>query len=358
MKTLVVSDLHIGAGHGRAALDDDAVVATLASAFAAADRVVLLGDVIEMRQRPVRDALAAASRVLPRLVEGMGGDSEVVVLAGNHDHQLFGGWLTRRGAASQPPPLGLENAADWLPAEPLARVADLLAGGGARVRAAYPGVWLRDDVYATHGHYLDPHTTAPGLERLGAGAMARLLRIRLSGLGSVDEYERILSPIYAWMLAICERGGPELDAADGGTSSRILRQIREGGVRGNALRFGVNAAAWILGRAGLGELSGELSPEALRRTELRALATAMANLGVDADYVIFGHTHHAGPFAHDDVGEWRTARGAQLINSGCWVREGGAFLDRAAAATSPYRAGFAVELYDEGPPRLVNLLDR
>ena len=27
------------------------------------------------------------------------------------------------------------------------------------VRAAYPGVWLRDDVYATHGHYGDRHTT-------------------------------------------------------------------------------------------------------------------------------------------------------------------------------------------------------
>ena len=70
MRTLVVSDLHIGAGHGRAALDDDAVVNTLAQAAAGADRLILLGDVIEMRQRPVRDALAAASRVLPRVVAG------------------------------------------------------------------------------------------------------------------------------------------------------------------------------------------------------------------------------------------------------------------------------------------------
>ncbi len=84
----------------------------------------------------------------------------------------------------------------------------------------------------------------------------------------------------------------------------------------------------------------------------------MANLGVEADYMIFGHTHHAGPFEHDDPAEWQTPRGAWLINSGCWVREGGAFLDPAVAATSPYRAGFAVEVDKWGPPRLVNLLER
>ena len=66
----------------------------------------------------------------------------------------------------------------------------------------------------------------------------------------------------------------------------------------------------------------------------------MANLGVDAPYLIFGHTHHAGPFAHDDATEWRTPGGAELINSGCWVQEGAAASSIAAvAATSPYRAG-------------------
>ena len=35
----------------------------------------------------------------------------------------------------------------------------------ARVRFAYPGLWLREDVYATHGHYLDCHLTVPTVER-------------------------------------------------------------------------------------------------------------------------------------------------------------------------------------------------
>ena len=45
----------------------------------------------------------------------------------------------------------------------------------ASVRVAYPGVWVREDVYATHGHYLDCHLTVPTLERLSLGAMSRVL---------------------------------------------------------------------------------------------------------------------------------------------------------------------------------------
>ena len=48
-------------------------------------------------------------------------------------------------------------------------------GAPARVRVAYPGLWVREDVYAMHGHYLDCHLTVPTLERLSVGAMSRLL---------------------------------------------------------------------------------------------------------------------------------------------------------------------------------------
>ncbi len=88
MQTLVISDLHIGAGHGRAALDDPDVVRILSEKVSQAQRLVLLGDVIELRQGPIQDALAAASRILPQLVTGLGEGREVVLLMGNHDHQL------------------------------------------------------------------------------------------------------------------------------------------------------------------------------------------------------------------------------------------------------------------------------
>ncbi len=49
-------------------------------------------------------------------------------------------------------------------------------GRSGATSAAYPGLWVREDVYATHGHYLDCHLTIPTLERLGIGAMGRVMR--------------------------------------------------------------------------------------------------------------------------------------------------------------------------------------
>ena len=41
----------------------------------------------------------------------------------------------------------------------LARIAEWT--GPARVLAAYPGLWLSPDVYATHGHDPDRHRPSP-----------------------------------------------------------------------------------------------------------------------------------------------------------------------------------------------------
>ena len=141
-------------------------------------------------------------------------------------------------------------------------------------------------------------------------------------------------------------------------SSKVLRILNAGGFKGRALQLGVSALAKALQLGGLGELSGKLAGAALHQTENRGFATAMSNLGVSATYLIFGHTHRAGPFADDSHADWVAPTGARLINSGCWVNESGAFMDPAEAAVSAYRAGFAVELDDSGPPRLVNLLER
>ena len=80
----------------------------------------------------------------------------------------------------------------------------MLSQNGTTVRIEYPGVWLRDDVYAQHGHYLDRHTTTPAFERVAAGAMARFLKLPLSDMSETNDYERLLAPIYAWMYAISQ----------------------------------------------------------------------------------------------------------------------------------------------------------
>src|SRR6202011_2799472 len=144
----------------------------------------------------------------------LGPSRELVIVPGNHDHHLLGGWLERRALAAPPAPLGLDAAVDWPPGEPLALVAGWLEP--AEVRVSYPGVWLREDVYATHGHYSDRHTTVPMFERLGAGLMARIVREPLGGPGSAEDYEATLAPVYAWIHAIAQGGGPDLGASSHG----------------------------------------------------------------------------------------------------------------------------------------------
>jgi hypothetical protein len=201
---------------------EQALAALLPEVFRC-DRLVLLGDLIELRQGPVREALSAAEPVLREIGAALGPASEAVIVPGNHDHHLAGEWLARRARDAEPPPLGLESALDWEPGETLATVASWLEP--ARVRAAYPGVWLRGDVYAIHGHYADRHTTVPMFERLGAGAMARLARDAATGPTHAEDYEAILEPIYAWIHAVAQNRTTAGRHGSDGASSRAWRTL-------------------------------------------------------------------------------------------------------------------------------------
>lgn len=281
----------------------------------------------------------------------------MVIVPGNHDHHLLTAWLERRALQRDDSPLNLQTPVDWQPSDPLATVAGGLAP--ATVTAAYPGIRLRDDVYATHGHYLDRHTTVPLIERIGAGVMSRLVREPAAGPQTADDYEKTLRPIYAWIHALAQSGARDigdraLDPSMRGwrtlTGSDGRRSLRE---RGLAKAFPVVIAA--MNNAGIGPLKPDLSGPELRRAALRAFAEVTVRLHIDASYVVFGHTHRAGPLPGDDHYEWETSVGARMINAGSWVHQPD-FLG-ADPARSPYRAGFCVELEDDDrPPKLVNLL--
>jgi hypothetical protein len=341
----------------RDVLRDSRWLAPLLDAAAGCDRLVLLGDLLELRHGPVRDAMSVAQAPLRALGAALGPAREVIILAGNHDYDLIAPWLGRRGRDAPAPPLGLETPVEPNAGDDLATIAEWLAP--ASVRAAYPGVWLREDVYATHGHYADLHLTIPTIERLAAGVMARIVGLADTGPACAEDYEAALAPLYAWIHAMAQR----IDPARGGTlhggSVRGWRALTGPGRRGVrrrsvALAFPVVVAA--LNRAGLGPLRAELSGAALRRAGLRGIEEASARLGVRADHVVFGHTHRAGPLPGDDPGEWTTAAGARLTNSGCWVQEPA--FTAADPGRSPYRVGFAVWVGESGAPELVNLLDR
>jgi hypothetical protein len=328
----------------------------LLDAAAGCDRLVLLGDLLELRHGPARDAMSIAREPLRAVGAALGPGREVVILAGNHDYDLVAPWLERRGRDAPAPPLGLETAVQPQAGDDLARIAEWLAP--ASVRCAYPGVWLRDDVYATHGHYADLHLTIPTIERLAAGVMARIAGLADGGPACAEDYEAALAPLYAWIHAMAQRVGPGRGRTLHGGSVRGWRALTGPGRRGLrrrsvALAFPVVVAA--LNRARIGPLRAELSGAALRQAGLRGIEEAMARLGVTAGHVLFGHTHRAGPLPGDDPREWVTAGGARLTNSGCWVQEP-AFVG-ADPGRSPYRVGFAVWVGESGPPELVNLLD-
>jgi hypothetical protein len=255
-----------------------------------------------------------------------------------------------------PEALGLESVIDVLPGDALAAVAELL--GPARVRAAYPGVWLRDDVYATHGHYGDRHTTVPMLERLSAGVMAWVVGESDGGPRRAEDYEAELAPMYAWIDAVAQAGGVHLGRTGHDPSSRAWGALTNGrrrGIRQRALAAGFPVAVATLNRLGLGPLSPDLSGEALRRAGVHAFDQVIGRLGVTAPYAIFGHTHRAGPLPADDPAEWATRAGTSILNTGCWLHEP-RFMG-ADPARSPYRPGFAVVVEDAAPPQLINLLD-
>jgi len=343
--TLVISDLHLGGRDGSDVLrHDPAALDALVAALADVDRLVVLGDLLELRHAPAREVLAAAAPVLERLG---GAVDEVVVVPGNHDHALVGGWLEAIGREAAPR-LGLEQRiapaeASWA----AGRAAEAL---GASTTVAYPGLWVRSDVYATHGHYLDLHTTLPTFERLAAGANLRQLGPVPAGATPVD-YERRLAPVYGWLNAAAAWAPEGRPAGAAGAAAAAYRRLvagRDGGLRGLLLARGFPLAVAGVNRAGLGPVRADLTGPGLRRASLQAMHAVADRLGVDAAHVLFGHSHRTGPLPGDDRAEW-----GRLMNTGSWVTGAAT---REAAAENPYRPGGAIRVEATGPPRLEQLL--
>ena len=116
MRTLILSDLHLGSVSAVLRRPSCGVAAR---GVAEVERVVLLGDVLELRHGPMREAMEAARGVLRGSRTRARRDGELVLVAGNHDHALIEPWLARRGEEDQPPPLGVEQLLE--PAAGLAR---------------------------------------------------------------------------------------------------------------------------------------------------------------------------------------------------------------------------------------------
>lgn len=321
MRTLVISDLHLGNRAARDVLRRAEPRERLAEALGQIDRLVLLGDVAELATRSPERSLTVAEPVLRALARRLGPDREVILVPGNHDRPLVRGWARAQGnrleAAGSVP-------ADATPA--LARVASWL--GPARVRVHYPGVWLADGLYATHGHYLDRH--------LSPHAPVGLLRPSPGGPGPARAT--------AWDY-----------------EQHRFRARRDDGRRhpvSSALRLAARtlnpALPRLLMRAGLSPLTAAAVDLQMRHAALPALRLVLGRLGIEADTVIFGHVHRLGPLVGDAPQDWRTEDGPQVLNTGSWLYER-LLVDR-AHPPHPYWPGGAIRLDPGRPPRVVNLL--
>jgi hypothetical protein len=352
MRTAIVSDLHLGGAVGDDVLRDPAIARLLIDEVADADRVVLLGDVVELRDLSLGVAMAAARPFLTALGEALAG-REVVLVPGNHDHRFAEPLLDALSLAEAP--LELEHLYDPSPG-PTAALAEWLAPG--ELRLAYPGLWLREDVYATHGHYMDPHLSLPRAECIVAATVMRLT-------GSVplaatpNDYERVLAPIYGLGYGFAQgrrrrrpRSGHPAEGAwrmlsgnDGDASPR--RRLAGRAARASFPTFigGVNRLLHA-------EFEADISPAAIFRSGIEGATEMAARLGVDGGHVITGHSHRGGP--EPGEGEWPLRGGGRLHNTGNWIFANA--FHHPGRPPGPYWPGTVTWLEDDAPPCRVHLL--
>ncbi len=330
MRTLLVSDLHLGQRPGHDVLRRPLALGRLLDALEGVDRLVLLGDVVEFALRRYRrDPLSVATPVLRAIGARMGPSREIVVVPGNHDGMMVRPWALRRGGE-----LGVCDAVPRDATPALAAVTEQLAA--ASVRVSYPGIWVGEGVWATHGHYLDRHLIPEStfglprgrLARGGPppGGLARAIDYELPRRGdSQAPLDRPVAVVLEHLAELTRYG------------SRLLRHVDLTTVTARALDLQV------------------------RRAAVPAMVETAARLGIDARAVVFGHVHRAGPLGERPPRpgrrpDWEPAPGGpRVYNTGSWVYE--PLLLDGCSAPHPYWPGGAVLVEDGREPRVLALLD-
>lgn len=329
MRTLVISDLHLGGRLHHDVLTRPTALGPLLDAIDSVDRLVLLGDIVELIEGNHEHAMTVAEPVLRALGERLGEAREVIFVPGNHDGPLVRSWARARGSQLTP------DSSVPLDATPaLVRVSSWLAP--AVVRVHYPGVWLSETVWATHGHYLDRHLLPESAFGIARGLLGRLPR----GRAAPSDYEHLRRP----SVARASRWMPQPLAKLVDDIAELGRASTMPGVRRRLLhRQMAPLIAMLLGAQ-------------MSRASIPALARVVHRLGVEADWVVFGHVHRLGPLAIDRRSQWQGPMGRpQIVNTGSWVYE--PLLVHRATPPHPYWPGGAVLLEPGGEPRPVALLD-
>jgi hypothetical protein len=357
--TALISDLHLGASSRTDVLRRAPIRERLIEALADVDRLVLLGDVIELRDRSLGIALEDARPFFEDLGRAFSG-REIVLVPGNHDHRLLGTWIERSLEMERP------AALDECVTEPHPAVRSIGGWlGDVDFEVRYPGVWVRDDVYATHGHYLDSHVTMPTIERLSVAAVDRLGG-RPTGLRSTPhDYEQVHAPVYDLIFSLAQGARSPIAVNEGKPPAmRVWERIggasgRARGLQGKLLGSAlIPAALRGMEMAGFGDFTRDFSSVEIGRSGVAAMHVVVERLSIEASHVVFGHIHRRGPLPSDDGRsaadpQW-ALNGTGLLNTGNWTYVEG--LMGRAAPSSPFWPGGMVLVRESGPPELVEVL--
>lgn len=301
----------------------------LLAALDGVQRLVLLGDVVELVERPAARALRVAEPLLRAMGERLSRDAEVLLVPGNHDRPLIGRWLRGRSG-----PLEVQTDVPLDASAELQRLSSWLAP--ACVRVSYPGVFLASGIWATHGHYLDRHLLPDSSYGIARGLIGRLP----SDGALPDEYE--------------PGGGPSLGTVRAALPNPVRWPLNELADLARAVTMPLAPGRLLSPR--LAPLTAPVLSLQMRHASLPALARVVHRLGVEADTVLFGHVHRLGPLPHDDPAQWQgPAQRPVMLNCGSWLYE--PLLLYRASPPHPYWPGGAVVIDDDQPPRAVGLLD-
>jgi UDP-2,3-diacylglucosamine pyrophosphatase LpxH len=344
VRTLIVSDLHLGLRTGADVLRRPEPLERLLDAIEGSERLVLLGDTLELGAWKVRDPTPDAERVMRSIAARLGPEREVILVPGNHDGRLIRAWALSRERA-----LGI---ADEVPLDATPALAELTSWlAPAPVRVSYPGVWLDDRVWATHGHYLDRHLVPESAFGVLRSAVERTVR---RGTASAPPARPI---DYEWARS---RASARRHRRRTARSEGCLTRLRERPI-GTLVQTAAELAREgaipqiprLLMRARLTPATARLADAQMRHSAVPAMAEVARGLGVDADWIVFGHVHRFGP---RDEPDWQPlAGGPRLLNTGAWLFEP-MLLDQ-ATPPHPYWPGGAVVLEPGADPRAIGLLD-